>query len=180
VASRRWGPPREDGALAGAQRGICAAIARRLAADGASLWINAVEELDRAQELALGLGGEVVEADITDSEQVERVGSPDIVVVNNAADQSKQALLEADPCTRDRTLAVNITGAVLTMQASIPRLGARGSIVAVASMHSFVPLAGAAAYATSKAELAPKLDSSPRGPRPQRLAARLRRRHRLL
>jgi NAD(P)-dependent dehydrogenase (short-subunit alcohol dehydrogenase family) len=143
--------------VTGAQRGIGAAIARRLAADGTSLWINAVEELDKARELADELGGEAVEADVTDREQVERmlerVGSLDILV-NNAGDQSNQALLDADRGTWERTLAINVTGAMLMMQASTPRMGGGGSIVNVASMHSFVPLTGAAAYATSKGALA--------------------------
>jgi NAD(P)-dependent dehydrogenase (short-subunit alcohol dehydrogenase family) len=143
--------------VTGAQRGIGAATARRLAADGAALWINAVEELDRARELAAELGGAAVEADVADGEQVgrmlERVGSLDILI-NNAAEQSNQALLDADRGTWARTLTVNVTGPMLTMQASAPRMGAGGSIVNVASMHSFVPLTGAAAYATSKGALA--------------------------
>jgi NAD(P)-dependent dehydrogenase (short-subunit alcohol dehydrogenase family) len=142
--------------VTGAQRGIGAAIARRLAFDGAGLWINAVEELDQARELAAELGGQAVEADVAEPEQVgrmlQRVGSLDILV-NNAADQSNQALLDADRGTWDRTLAVNVTGPMLTMKASAPRMASGGSIVNVASMHSFVPLAGAAAYATSKGAL---------------------------
>ncbi len=142
--------------VTGAQRGIGAAIARRFAADGARVWVNAVEEFGRARELAAELGGEAVEADVADPEQVERmlerVGSLDILV-NNAADQSNQALLDADPGTWDRTLAVNVTGPMLTMKASAPRMGTGGSIVNVASMHSFVPLTGAAAYSTSKGAL---------------------------
>jgi NAD(P)-dependent dehydrogenase (short-subunit alcohol dehydrogenase family) len=143
--------------VTGAQRGIGAAIARRLAADGARLWINAVEGLDQARELAAELRGQAVDADVGDSEQVERmlerVGSLDILV-NNAADQSNQALLEADRGIWDRTLAINVTGPMLTMQGSAPRMGAGGAIVNVASMHAFVPLTGAAAYATSKGALA--------------------------
>ena len=49
--------------VTGAQRGIGAAIARRLARAGARVLINAVEELDRAQTLAARLDGELVEAD---------------------------------------------------------------------------------------------------------------------
>ncbi len=143
--------------VTGAQRGIGAAIARRLADDGAQVWINAVEELERAEALAAEIGGQAVEADVADAGEVERmlesIGSLD-VLVNNAADQRSQALLEADVATWERTLAVNVTGAMLATRAAAPRMGTGGSIVNVASMHAFVPLRGAAAYATSKGALA--------------------------
>ena len=149
-------PDAKTALVSGAQRGIGAAIARRLAADGARVWINAVEELDRARELAAELGGELVEADVADHVQVERmlerIGSLD-VLVNNAADQTYEPLLDADPKAWERTLAVNVTGAMLTIRAAAPRMRVGAAIVNVASMHSFVPLAGAAAYATSKGAL---------------------------
>jgi 3-oxoacyl-[acyl-carrier protein] reductase len=86
------GAPQTKSALVtGAQRGIGAAIARRLAAGGVRVWINAIEELDRARELASELRGEVIEADVADDAQVERMlertSSLDILV-NNAADQT--------------------------------------------------------------------------------------------
>jgi len=149
-------PHSKTALVTGAQRGIGAAIARRLAADGARLWINAVEELDRARELAAELGGEAAEADVADQRQVERmlerIGCLD-VLVNNAADQTYEPLLDADAKAWERTLAVNVTGAMLTIRAAAPRMRAGAAIVNVASMHSFVPLAGAAAYATSKGAL---------------------------
>jgi 3alpha(or 20beta)-hydroxysteroid dehydrogenase len=143
--------------VTGAQRGIGAAIARRFASEGARVWINAVEELDRAEVLARELGAETVVADVTDPDQVgemlTRIGSLH-VLVNNAADQTYQPLREADPGTWQHTLAVNVTGPMLTMRAAVPRMPDGGAIVNIASLHSFVPLSGAAAYATSKAALA--------------------------
>jgi NAD(P)-dependent dehydrogenase (short-subunit alcohol dehydrogenase family) len=143
--------------VTGAQRGIGAAIARRLAAEGSRVWINAIEELDAAQKLASETGGDVVEADVSDEEAVEamleRVGSLD-VLVNNAADQTYQGLTEVDREAWDRTLAVNVTGPLLTMRAAAARMPPGGSIVNVTSMHALVALRGAAAYATSKGALA--------------------------
>ena len=56
--------------VTGAQRGIGAAIARRLGEEGARVWVNAIEELDRAESLAAELDGGVVEGDVSDSRQV--------------------------------------------------------------------------------------------------------------
>src|SRR5918994_1523962 len=143
--------------VTGAQRGIGMAIARRLARDGARVWINAVEELDRAQALAAELAGEVVEADVSDPDQVaqmlDRTGPLD-VAVNNAADQTYQPLLEVDRDAWDRTLAVNLTGPLLVTKEAARSMPAGGAIVNVASIHAFIALRGAVAYAASKAGLA--------------------------
>ena len=142
--------------VTGAQRGIGAAIARRLAEAGASVWINAVEELDEAHRLARDISGQVARADVADPNAVERmlerIGSLD-VLVNNAADQRQEAMLAADPARWARTLAVNASGAMLTSRAAARRMRDGGAIVNVASIHGFVALRGAAAYATSKGAL---------------------------
>lgn len=142
--------------VTGAQRGIGMAIARRLAHDGARVWINAVEQLDRAEALAAELSSEVVEADVSDQDQVahifERTGPLD-VVVNNAADQTYQPLLEVERDAWDRTLAVNLTGPMLITNHAARAMPAGGAIVNVASIHAFIALRGAAAYAASKAGL---------------------------
>src|SRR5829696_3296835 len=114
--------------VTGAQRGIGMAIARRLAHDGARVWINAVEQLDRAEELAAELASQVVEADVSDPDQVaqifERTG-PLSVVVNNAADQTYQPLLEVERDAWERTLAVNLTGPMLITKQAAIELGER-------------------------------------------------------
>jgi 3alpha(or 20beta)-hydroxysteroid dehydrogenase len=121
------------------------------------VWINAVEELERAEALAAEIGSEVVEADVSHPEQVERMlertGRLD-VLVNNAADQTYQPLLEVERRAWERTLAVNVSGPMLTMKAAAPAMGAGGAIVNVASVHSFVALRDAAAYTASKGALA--------------------------
>jgi NAD(P)-dependent dehydrogenase (short-subunit alcohol dehydrogenase family) len=142
--------------VTGAQRGIGAAIARRLAGGGANVWVNAVEELDAAEALAREIAGEAVAGDVSDEAQVaamlERTGPLD-VLVNNAADQTRQALLEVERRAWDRTLAVNATGPLLVTRAAAREMRARGAIVNVASVHSFVALRNATAYAASKAAL---------------------------
>lgn len=143
--------------VTGAQRGIGAAIARRLAREGPRVWINAVEEIGRAEALAAEIDGEVVEADVSEPEQVERmlerIGPLD-VLVNNAADQTYQPLLEVEPDAWERTLAVNATGPMLTTKAAAREIAAGGAIVNVVSINAVIPLRGAAAYTASKAALA--------------------------
>jgi meso-butanediol dehydrogenase / (S,S)-butanediol dehydrogenase / diacetyl reductase len=142
--------------VTGAQRGIGEAIARRLAAEGAEVWVNAVEEIDKAETLARELGGNAVEADVSDAAQVEamldRTGPLD-VLVNNAANQNYQPLLEIEPSKWGQTLGVNATGPMLTTRAAAPGMSPGSSIVNIASVHSLIALRTATAYATSKGAL---------------------------
>jgi NAD(P)-dependent dehydrogenase (short-subunit alcohol dehydrogenase family) len=142
--------------VTGAQRGIGAAIARRLAQEGARVWINAVEELSRARELASEIGAEVAEGDVSRRSQVEdmltRTGPLDILV-NNAAVPNRQPLGEVQAAQWRRTLEVNLGGPLLAIQAAAPAMPRGASIVNVASIHAFVALTGAVAYTASKGAL---------------------------
>jgi 3-oxoacyl-[acyl-carrier protein] reductase len=142
--------------VTGAQRGIGAAIARRLAQEGAHVHVNAVEELAEAEALAREIGGEVAAGDVSDPEQVHdmlRSIGPLDILVNNAADQTRQPLPEIDREKWDRTLAVNVTGPMLLIQAAARDMGPGSAIVNVASVHSFIALQGAGAYTASKGAL---------------------------
>ena len=68
------------------------------------------------------------------------------VVVNNAADQTRQPVLEVDHKTWNRTLAVNLTGPLLVTRGAARSMPAGGPIVNVASIHAFIALRRAAAY----------------------------------
>jgi NAD(P)-dependent dehydrogenase (short-subunit alcohol dehydrogenase family) len=143
--------------VTGAQRGIGAAIAQRLASDGAKVWVNAVEEIARARALASEIGAEAIEADVADSEAVAamlRHTGPLQVLVNNAADQTHQPLLGVKREAWDRTLAVNLTGPMQAIVASAPAMPPGSAVVNIVSMHAFVALRGAPAYTASKAALA--------------------------
>jgi NADP-dependent 3-hydroxy acid dehydrogenase YdfG len=118
--------------VTGASSGIGAAIARRLAHDGACVTLVA-HRRDRLQALAAGIdkaGGTalVVEADITDRAQAEaavqqaagRFGRLDILV-NNAGLMLLGPIAGADPEEWDRMIAINVQGLLYTTRA-LPHL----------------------------------------------------------
>jgi NAD(P)-dependent dehydrogenase (short-subunit alcohol dehydrogenase family) len=142
--------------VTGGQRGIGEAIARRLAREGARVYVNAVEELERAEALAKEIGGQVAAGDVSDGAAVEAMlekTGPLDVLVNNAADQTRQPLHEIERGAWDQTLAVNVTGPMLLIQAAARDMAAGSAVVNVASVHSSIALHGAAAYTASKGAL---------------------------
>ncbi|MGH2805733.1 MAG: short-chain dehydrogenase/reductase [Actinomycetota bacterium] len=148
--------------VTGAARGIGAATANELAARGAHVAMIGIEP-DRMAALTERLGERHVwfEADVTDDDAllaavagtVARFGRIDAVVAN-AGIVNYGTVRTADPDAFARTIDVNVNGVYRTLAATLPYLTtARGYALVVASLASFVPLPGAAAYATAKAGL---------------------------
>lgn len=155
---------RLDGRIAivtGASRGIGAAIARRLAADGARLVLLARSEAPlRALAEEIGGGAMAIVCDVADASAVSRAltavsamapDGPDLVV-NNAG-----AFLVApaqDTSIEDfrRTLEINLTAPFAIARAFLPAMLRRGSghIVTIGSIADRVAFPGNAAYAASK------------------------------
>ena len=154
--------------VTGASRGIGAAIATRLAADGASLALNHYPSSDdelAAREVAKVIedgGGRaiVVAADVTDGEQcaimvdktVEELGALD-VLVNNAGITRDGLLVRMSDDDFQAVLSTNLTGTFLaTRSAAKVMMKARtGSIVNIASVVGLVGNAGQVNYSASKA-----------------------------
>ena len=145
--------------VTGASSGIGAAIARRLAHDGASVTL-AARRRDRLQALAAGIhkaGGTalVVEADITDRAQAEaavqqaagRFGRLDILV-NNAGLMLLGPIAGADPEEWDRMIAINVQGLLYTTRAALPHLlqAAQQSPRRVADIVNISSIAGRVAW----------------------------------
>jgi NAD(P)-dependent dehydrogenase (short-subunit alcohol dehydrogenase family) len=146
--------------VTGAGRGIGAALGRELAARGARLSLVGLEP-DRLEALAAELGEAhaAFEADVTDpaalgaavAGTVERLGGIDVVVAN-AGISGYGTVATMDPDVFARTIEVNLIGAYRTVRATLDEIRARrGYILVVASLSSFVPLAGMSAYTASKA-----------------------------
>jgi NAD(P)-dependent dehydrogenase (short-subunit alcohol dehydrogenase family) len=157
---------RLDGKVAivtGAGRGIGAAIAIRLADEGAAV-VAAQRTLADGQETVSQIaerGGDAiaVELDVRDEASVqdlmrvteERYGGLD-VLCNNAGVGLIRNVVETSGDEYDYVMDTNVRGVFNCMKHGIPLLGARGggSVVNVASVASYVGFPNDAAYCTSK------------------------------
>ncbi|AQW31646.1 SDR family NAD(P)-dependent oxidoreductase (plasmid) [Ralstonia syzygii subsp. celebesensis] len=150
--------------VTGGSRGIGAAIARRLAADGARVAVvyrSNGAEADAVVRAIRGTDAEAlaVQADVSDTASVHTMvdtaqrafGSIDILV-NNAGILASQPVGGIDQASFDRQFRTNAFSTILVSQAVLPQMPARGGrIVNVSSSLVFRPRAGLAVYAASKA-----------------------------
>ena len=153
--------------VTGASRGIGAAIAKALAAQGADVAITyeksagAAAEVVRAIE-ALGRRAVALQADSADAAAVQAsvdrtakdLGGLDLLV-NNAGILRLAAVQDMSLEDIDGTLAVNVRAPILASKAAIPHLGKGGRIITIGSFFADrVPGgAGLAVYAASKSAL---------------------------
>ncbi|MBB3039488.1 SDR family oxidoreductase [Hoyosella altamirensis] len=146
--------------ITGASRGIGAAVAQELAARGWNVALTGIEPEELAS-LAREIGPNAASfvADVTSQEQleaavtgaVERFGGIDAVIAN-AGIASFGTVRVTDPEAFARTIDINLTGAFRTVRAALPAIiERRGYVLVIASVASFAPIAGLAAYAASKA-----------------------------
>lgn len=154
--------------VTGGGTGIGAAVARRFAAEGASVVVTG-RRIEPLQAVAAETDAQIVQGDVADPHHVaaaveaavERYGGLD-VVVNNAG---------IGGGSWEHVIEVNLTGARRLCEAALSHLvERRGAIVNVSSVSAFVAHAGGAAYSASKAGLVMltkslALDYGPRGVR---------------
>ena len=149
--------------VTGASRGIGAAIARRLAADGHTVIVNyagnaaAAEQVVRDIEAA---GGKALatQADVADAAAVARMfdsaeaafGGID-VLVNNAGILILGAIGASDDALFDRQIAVNLKGTFNTMREASRRMRDGGRIVNFSTSVVGVKLENYGVYAATKA-----------------------------
>jgi NAD(P)-dependent dehydrogenase (short-subunit alcohol dehydrogenase family) len=126
--------------VTGGNTGIGAAIARRLAAAGASVTIGFNEDAEGAERLAAELGdGLAVPCDVTDAGSVEAAlraaPGPVTALVNNAAIHARTPFLEIEPDEWERVVRVSLGGAYLCSRLAVPGMleAGGGAIVNVAS-----------------------------------------------
>ncbi|GAU05692.1 MULTISPECIES: SDR family oxidoreductase [Burkholderia cepacia complex] len=175
------GGARKAAIVFGGARGIGAAIARRLAADGADVAFTYVSAPERAQETAAaievtGRAALAIRADSANADAIRqavaqavgRFGRLDVVVVN-AGILKLGDVAEVSVDDLDRMLAVNVRGVFLAVQAGAAHLTHGGRIVTIGSntaVRSGHP--GSSVYSMTKAAVAVMVkgiavDLAPRG-----------------
>jgi len=147
--------------VTGGANGIGLACARLLAGSGARVWILDVEG-GASDEAAGSMGGRALAVDVTDAASVRSAfevlvaeeGRLDIALVN-AGVGTWAPLLETSDELWQRTLAVNLSGAFVTVRAAGRAMaaGRGGAIVLTASTNSFDGEGGLTAYNATKAGL---------------------------
>jgi 3-oxoacyl-[acyl-carrier protein] reductase len=161
---------RPDGCalVTGASRGIGAAIARALAADGWPVGVNfrtddegaasVAQEIESAGGQAMPVQGDVADPDAVESifgALEERFG-PVLVLVNNAGVRADGLSMQLDDDEWEHVLATNLSGAFRTTRRALKNMmrARYGRVVNMASVVGGVRgNAGQANYAASKAGL---------------------------
>jgi len=152
--------------VTGAARGIGAAIAERLAADGASVAINYVTSKEDAEALAeriRGNGGKAkaIQADIGNPSQakafvdaaVKEFGRLDILV-NNAGKFHIGPIGTVDEADVRLQFAVNVDGPIFATQAAASHFSSEGGrVINVSSIAATHSLPGLSVYSATKAAL---------------------------
>jgi len=149
--------------VTGASRGIGAAVALKLAGEGATLIINYAGQVKAAQQVANEIksnGGEamICQADVTKSDEVKAMFDAVIaqygkidVLVNNAGIMITK--LVKDTTDDDFTLQfdVNVRGVFNTMREAATRLADNGTVINFSSSNNRIMLPTYSTYAATKA-----------------------------
>jgi len=153
--------------VTGGSRGIGAAIARRLAAEGAAVAITFSTKTSSAEAVVASireLGGtaRAIAADAADADAVSAAvrGAAQAldgldILVNNAGIATFETLENFSLEQYDRLMAINARAVFVACKAAVPLLRNGGRIVNIGSVVAErVPSAGGAVYAMSKAAVA--------------------------
>lgn len=152
--------------VTGGSRGIGAAIAKRLAAEGADVALTYASSPDRANEVvqaiqASGSRAIAIQADSADAvavisaveRTVQEFGGIDILV-NNAGVLAIAPIDDFKLEDFDRTVAVNIRAVFVATQAAVKHMKEGGRIINIGSTNAErMPFGGGGVYAMSKSAL---------------------------
>jgi 2-hydroxycyclohexanecarboxyl-CoA dehydrogenase len=142
--------------VTGGASGIGAAIARRLAAEGAEVTIGDLN-LEGATEVAGEISGLSIQLDVTDlgsaQAAVDSAGPPIDILINNAGTDEFGFFAQTTPEQWEKVIAVNLRGVLNCTYAALPGMqdAGYGRIVNIASEAGRVGSKGSAVYSAAKA-----------------------------
>ena len=131
--------------VTGGSRGIGAAIAKRLAADGASVSITYAKDASAASAVVKAIeraGGKAIaiQADATNAGAVEAAVEKTVatfgrldVLVNNAGTAIPKTFEETTLAEMDRVFDINVRGVLATTQAALKHMKSGGRIIMIGS-----------------------------------------------
>ncbi len=146
--------------ITGASRGIGAAVARRLRADGCEVVLNYARSRAQAEDLAAQLGGTALQADVSDPAQVKRMVDTVLekfcqldILVCNAGVSWRGLTQDMGREEYRRVMGVDLDGTFYCCQAVLPQMIRQrsGRIVTVSSMWGQVGGSCETAYSAAKA-----------------------------
>jgi 3-oxoacyl-[acyl-carrier protein] reductase len=149
--------------ITGGSRGIGAAIAKRLAADGAKIAItyskgadaaaSVVKEIERAGGKAIAIQADATDADAVKAgvdKTVATFGKLD-VLVNNAGTAVPKTFEETTLEEMDRVLAINVRGVFIATQAALKHMKSGSRVIMIgSSLGERVLVPGLVAYSATK------------------------------
>ncbi len=149
--------------VTGGSRGIGAAIAKRLAADGATVAITYVKDAGAASDVVKAIeldGGKAVaiQADAADVEAVNGAVEKTVatfgqldVLVNNAGTAIPKTFEETTLEEMDRMIDINVRGTLAATQAALRHMKSGGRIISIGSaVGERVQTPGLVAYSATK------------------------------
>lgn len=153
--------------VTGGSRGIGAAIAKRLANEGAAVAITYASSATTAQHIVDDIrqnGGKAIaiQADSAKTDDIKHAVATTVaelggldILVNNAGIVGLGSVEDFAEAEFDRILAVNVKGVFIATQEALKHMKAGGRIITIGSINAdIVPFPGMSIYALSKGAIA--------------------------
>jgi Dehydrogenases with different specificities (related to short-chain alcohol dehydrogenases) len=137
--------------VTGAASGIGAAIAARLAAEGAEVWVGDIDAAG-AERIAGEIAGHPLDLDVTDLDSAKAAVAAAGVPLNNAGTDEFGFFTYTTPEQWQRVLAINLGGVLNCTHAALPGMqqAGYGRIVSISSEAGRVGSKGSAVYSAAK------------------------------